>query len=127
MGSVCLCPAVCCCGGQPDAYGRAGGVRRRMVLLAFFANVFARFTAGISSMLRTVSGPSLPQRFRYSFTMKSGNGSFHGFLRVIVELAELLWVEAQFASHLHMCMRKPELPSCIDPGLQNRPAHVTSS
>jgi hypothetical protein len=40
------------------------------------------------------------------------------FLPVIVELAELLWVEAQFASYLHMCMRKPELPSCIDPGLQ---------
>jgi len=88
------------------------GVRRRMALLAFFANVFARFTSAISTMLRTVSGPSLPQRFRY---------------RVIVQFAELLWVEAQFASHLHMCMQKPELPVVHRSRVANRPAHVTSS
>jgi hypothetical protein len=47
-------PAVALSGG-PES-----GVLRRVALLAYFTSVFARFAAAISSMLRTVSGRSLP-------------------------------------------------------------------
>src|SRR5262245_56172661 len=47
--------------------GPQSGVWRRiafLAFLAFLASAFARLAAAISSMLRTVSGRSLPQRFR---------------------------------------------------------------
>jgi hypothetical protein len=77
-------PLVAAVVSRIPAVALSGGLESACVgacLLAFFANVFACFAAAISSMLRTVSSPSLPQRYRYSFTMKSGNGSFHDSCR----------------------------------------------